>query len=232
MENSDFELEDELRKLTIEQDFSSRSERDSKLAELIAQCVADSESSELQESDSIPKSEVPTSIIVTNLPHAVFSNQQLKREFESLFHVYEDNPAFHYLKSFRRARVDFSSPLLAAKARVELHRTSFAGETVNCYFAQPPVIHENSQQFLQIPPPVRQFLISPPSSPPVDWAPKAETEPIINLDLLAAIASLGPGEAHEVHPATESQPGIVVHICNETGGVKPRIIQTRCPERN
>lgn len=65
---------------------------------------------------------------------------------------------------------------------------------MNCFFGQAPLINKNSHQFLQIPPPVRQFLISPPASPPVDWAPGPETEPVVNFDLLSAIASLGPGK--------------------------------------
>lgn len=65
---------------------------------------------------------------------------------------------------------------------------------MNCFFGQAPFVNKNSHQFLQIPPPVRQFLISPPASPPVDWAPGPETEPVVNFDLLSAIASLGPGE--------------------------------------
>lgn len=65
---------------------------------------------------------------------------------------------------------------------------------MNCFFGQAPFVNKNSHQFLQIPPPVRQFLISPPASPPVDWAPGKETEPVVNFDLLSAIASLGPGK--------------------------------------
>uniref|UniRef100_A0A0L8H116 Uncharacterized protein n=1 Tax=Octopus bimaculoides TaxID=37653 RepID=A0A0L8H116_OCTBM len=92
-----------------------------------------------------------------------------------------------------------------------------------------------SQPLLQPPKPVRQHLISPPASPPVGWEPTLETEPVINYDLLAAVAALSPGEAHELHPPTENQPGIVVHICEEPDEfkdlAKPKIVQTMCPDR-
>lgn len=108
-----------------------------------------------------------------------------------------------------------------------------------------------SNKNLQPPAPTKQFLISPPSSPPLGWAQAEETEPhIFNHDLLAALANLNPGEVHEIHAASETQPGILVHtaLVPESGASassattttttgddddpkKKVIMQTRCPER-
>ncbi|EEC08243.1 calcipressin, putative [Ixodes scapularis] len=85
---------------------------------------------------------------------------------------------------------------------------------------------------LQPPLPQRQFLISPPASPPVGWAPSEEAQPCISYDIISALASLTPGETHELHPATGSQPGIVVHVCEETSPSKgkPKVLHTRRPD--
>ncbi|XP_028037283.1 protein sarah [Bombyx mandarina] len=175
--------------------------------------------------------DLPKSVIVTNINSIVFSDENLKKEMEDLFRTFSENVTFQWLRSFKRLRVNYDSPLAAANARIQLHQYQFYDSCINCYFAQPvtPISFKN----LRPPAPVKQFLISPPSSPPVGWEPREEGEPIVNHDLLAALASLSPGESRELHAPTPTQPAIVVHTAISEVSPPPgakKIPHTRCPE--
>lgn len=63
-------------------------------------------------------------------------NLTFQVEFESLFRKYDETASFLYLRSFRRARVNFSTPEMAATARIHLHELELYGKRVKCYFAQ------------------------------------------------------------------------------------------------
>ena len=59
-----------------------------------------------------------------------------QEEFEKTFAVYDENVTFQYFKSFRRARVNFSSPLFSANARIDLHEADVLGQRIKCFFFQ------------------------------------------------------------------------------------------------
>ncbi|XP_011493952.1 PREDICTED: protein sarah [Ceratosolen solmsi marchali] len=183
--------------------------------------------------DLIHDEDLPMSVIVTNIDPRIFKSDDLKVEIERLFKQFGEDATFQYFRSFRRMRVNYNSSSAAAQARIKLHQTHFGNTDINCYFAQPVTPIDIEDRHLHPPAPHKQFLISPPASPPIGWEPREENEPLVNHDLLAAIANLTPGESHELHPGSSNHPGIVVHICeNAANAIKCAgpLPHTRCPD--
>jgi len=187
----------------------------------------------------------PKSLIVTNVDLEVFMDSMAKSEFESQFLTYDSDIAFYYIRTFRRVRIDFTSHSAAAAAKSQLDAAVVGQNTMHCYWLRLCEPTQPGHVFLAPPPLEKQFLISPPCSPPVGWEQPREGEPVVDYDLLAAMAQLGPGDNHELHPSKcvticgqeLATPSIVVHVCEgggvgdglKIGGTRGRIVQTRRP---
>jgi len=167
------------------------------------------------------------SIVDDMATEIIFEDKDLKRELEELFKEIDPHATFLYFKAFRRARINYTSPHKAAQARICFNELMFEGSTVRAFFAQPldpqPKDADGKEidNHLRPPSPERQFLISPPASPPVGWTQIRESEPnrqtLAPFDLISALANLTPGEDHELYRGTPGTglPTIIVSTAQE-----------------
>ncbi|ESO04712.1 hypothetical protein HELRODRAFT_185578 [Helobdella robusta] len=171
-------------------------------------------------------------MIVTNLYDELFCSLDEKLKFEGLVRQIDPLATFQYLSSFRRARVELSSLETSRQCFDYLNNYKLEGSLVHCYYVQPSIL-SCQQQYLDLPPRENLFLISPPSSPPIGWEVQLEKKPVINHELLAAIEKMGKSDAYEVYTGVGDMPSIIVHVCDDPPNFeqRPKIIQTRCPER-
>ncbi|XP_014676715.1 PREDICTED: calcipressin-1-like [Priapulus caudatus] len=178
--------------------------------------------------------DTPCTLIVTGLALEVFEDPDNKKDFEAIFKEFDEQAVFCYLRSFRRARVNFSNSETTKKARVQTHEVEVCGKNVKVYFGQPVFSLGNQQgghSHLEPPPLEKQFLISPPTSPPAGWAQFHEARPKIDMDLITALVNLVPGEMYEVLAAHNNQPGITVEVVEDIAlGPKPTIVHTKRPD--
>ena len=190
----------------------------------------------LDESDEALEAQGFSSVLIaSNVNSTIFTNPGMKEKFESVFS--RINPAtFVYLPSFKRIRISYDNIKSAIQAKMAMDQLKIRNQPLNLFFLNNPFSDDQSNNNTLEPPiPQKQFLISPPASPPVGWVQKEEDEPFC-FDLVAAVLELAPGEDHKIHHGTASTPSVVVSICDEPvlHPLKPpkpagKIQQTRRP---
>ncbi|OWK52759.1 Calcipressin-1 [Lonchura striata] len=164
-----------------------------------------------REMEAVALRDLPTATIACRLDPRVFQDGPCRAKFESLFRPYDRDLTFQYFKSFKRVRINFSNPLSAAEARIQLDKTEFLGKELKLYFAQ-----VKKKLVGIILGGIKAFLVLIPINPPADgW------------------------DKYELHAATATTPSVVVHVCEsdqeseaeeEPRKPKPKIIQTRRPD--
>ena len=65
-------------------------------------------------------SDLPTTIIIRDIPRELFEDDELKENFTSMFHDIDQEIRIEFLKSFNRVRVHFSKFFVAKYNTVSL----------------------------------------------------------------------------------------------------------------
>ncbi|CAO3571497.1 unnamed protein product [Mortierella alpina] len=146
----------------------------------------------------MPEATTPTlptnTITITNLEAPHFEKDimlKLKASAESFGEVYYFAP----IKSFYRVFVVYHSTFDAQRAKAQLHNTPFEDTTLRVYFGQHTEISiDPASHYLHPPELEKNWLISPPGSPPIGWSQVREDPPnSLNLadDLVKALLEMG-----------------------------------------
>ncbi|KAF9336510.1 carbohydrate-binding module 1 protein [Podila minutissima] len=138
---------------------------------------------------------IPTNTItVTNL-EAVHFEKETMLKLKALAETFGDVYYFAPIKTFYRVFVVYHSTFDAQRAKALLHNTAFEGTTIRVYFGQHTEISiDPSRHYLHPPELEKNWLISPPGSPPVGWSQVREDPPnSLNLaeDLVKALIEMG-----------------------------------------
>nr|XP_031361778.1 calcipressin-1 [Lonchura striata domestica] len=183
-----------------------------------------------REMEAVALRDLPTATIACRLDPRVFQDGPCRAKFESLFRPYDRDLTFQYFKSFKRVRINFSNPLSAAEARIQLDKTEFLGKELKLYFAQ-----VKKKLVGIILGGIKAFLVLIPINPPADgWKNIPHHVPFSE-----EFRCLPAGDKYELHAATATTPSVVVHVCEsdqeseaeeEPRKPKPKIIQTRRPD--
>ncbi|VDN55109.1 unnamed protein product [Dracunculus medinensis] len=156
----------------------------------------------------------------------VFNNEQQKANFSDLFLQIESDAHFDFLRSFRRVRVIFKTPESATAAKLLTQHLSFNGTILKSFFAQRIQLHNPIDDgLLKLPPIEKQFLISPPASPPIGWEQCREMAPVVcDFDLMARLAAFSMEDTYEVN----DKPKIIIHPADNSEEIP--VAQTSLPK--
>eukprot|EP00035_Acanthoeca_spectabilis_P011081 m.195147 g.195147 ORF g.195147 m.195147 type:complete len:285 (-) comp15224_c0_seq3:387-1241(-) len=166
-------------------------------------------------------------LLVRALPRCVFDDPAAADRFKERLAEFGTVETCELLPEFSAARVRYSEEAIAEKAADELRFTPYLGSTLDCITGARLNLTSPERDLgggnasagpakemdrLQVPTLEKQWLISPPPSPPPGWKPRVEDPPVINLALVEALQGLDPKAERELHPAAGGLPAITVQL--------------------
>uniref|UniRef100_A0A0K0E1E6 Calcipressin-2 n=1 Tax=Strongyloides stercoralis TaxID=6248 RepID=A0A0K0E1E6_STRER len=165
--------------------------------------------------------DLPTAIIITEVPLEVFDDETEKQHFTNLFEEFQPDIHFDFLRSFQRLRIIFSSPEHATAALMLVKHHNYKGKQLKAFFARNIRLQAKTCQdsfgHLQLPTNDKLYLISPPASPPCFWEQTREMAPVIcDIELMSRLAAISMEDDYSVHEGGIECPTIIVSPCKES----------------
>ncbi|CAF0836808.1 unnamed protein product [Didymodactylos carnosus] len=149
---------------------------------------------------------------VTHVPETLFTDDNIRLQFESIFHEYDPEVVISYSQEFNRCYLTFSDVILALQIQANMNGKEFQGKNMKVIFS----VQQDAIDYLKPPEHERVFMQSPPTTPPIGWVVQREAPPSINLDLFLALSKLQPHEPLEILSKQGNLPAIIIHPCSDT----------------
>lgn len=86
---------------------------------------------------------LPRDLIVTMADPSVFTNNVSREKFEKLFLDIDDKCRFCHIRVFKRSSIQFSNPIAAILARVQLENYEFMGVNLKMYLTMVQILNHS-----------------------------------------------------------------------------------------
>ncbi|CAF1665756.1 unnamed protein product [Rotaria magnacalcarata] len=150
---------------------------------------------------------------VSQLPEEIFMDENIRCEFECIFHEFDSHVIISYANIFQRAYLNFSDSRLAFQVRTCMNGKEFHNKRIQMSYS---LQISSSIDYLKPPKQENIYMQSPPTTPPVGWVTKYEELPDINFDLFLALSKLQSNEPLEILSKQNNFPAIIIHPCSDT----------------
>eukprot|EP00040_Diaphanoeca_grandis_P032435 m.196534 g.196534 ORF g.196534 m.196534 type:complete len:223 (-) comp32621_c0_seq3:660-1328(-) len=149
------------------------------------------------------------SLIVKGLIATVFTDSDEEGQLRAVLEQYGKINEIELVAEMGAVKLRYTTNLAAVDAEHALNFSDFLGQTI---YAK----SFTTLDLLAVPELEKQWLISPPPSPPVGWVSRKEDPPVVNHALVAAIQDMDTTIPRVVLAAQGRRPSIcVVDVLNE-----------------
>eukprot|EP00038_Savillea_parva_P011239 m.196172 g.196172 ORF g.196172 m.196172 type:complete len:279 (+) comp19706_c0_seq1:76-912(+) len=164
-------------------------------------------------------------LLVRAIPDVVFTDPEAKDRLVERLREYGSVRDVDLLPEYNAVRIRYETDEAASRAATELSKVPYLGSALDCITGATlqqsasdntldPAPDRGPMDLLQVPTLEKQWLISPPPSPPPGWRPRVEDPPVVNMALVEALQGLDPSQEREIHAASEGLPAITVQLAD------------------
>ena len=123
---------------------------------------------------------IPTAtntLLITQLSSSLHYTPESREELKTLLEKHGSLKSLVPFKAMSRYIAIFESTQAAIEAKLNLDNSTFKDALLRIYFGQHSDLKTLKENYLKVPEIEKNFLLSPPGSPPLDWIQERESEP-------------------------------------------------------